>query len=371
MGVPKQLREARDRLADVEAKIAVHDKRRAELEAAAKPAKTALEALRKRSKPAIVFAAQEYRVLDAGLADIGRGWSGEGKGLTGKKLAAAIVAGEVSLSTGSGSSTKAKGLQQRLRVPSKAAILRIRRARAKANRASQAYSRATQLLRDAIRESYVEGGKVEVETLAKVVARRFELLDAISASEPGMMDEYNRQRLVDYDLADAKTHLGHAKAVAAGTAPETGCPCHSCAVDRSNAEREAARVARITALPSAMKPCPTHGRKRMHVERVLEWHGNERIPVPVAWCPVGWHRVDDVAQLAADKAKAEKAAAKAAKKAPRLEWVCPNPECGGERNPYAPIAGIVECDNCGAELDADVVKTVKPEKPEVAPQIAA
>lgn len=355
----KGLKEAKARLAALRATIAAAAVADKAADNAVKPIRAKLEALHKRLERMVVVttAGGGHRLTT--LAEMQLGYLGGTQFSSEKVLRDAIAKGEQKVQLGYGVTMTIRGLSQRVHFPAKEAV-RLYQQRVRAtDRATVALQKAQAAQNAALEAAFESGRKSDPDELAKFVARAYALREA---ARP-VLDHEVQQKASDARrfLADAEQHLAWIKA----TNPDKDvCPCQRCQAERAAAIRRKALVERIANLPSAIRTCDQHGRKRMKLERLegRQWFGDRYIDnPPVAYCPVGPHGFLDNVTVEADKAKAERAAARAAARAPRLNWVCPNPDCG-EISAYLPTNGSVTCEACDVELDANVVKTVKPER---------
>lgn len=240
------------------AKAAVEQKKAAEA-----PARRRLEALLRRyRRPIVLNTSAGYRLV-AGIAALGTGWGTAPK--TAKAAAELFLTGERTIDSGAGGSWKVKGAVQRIRVPDAAHERAVRAAEKRRDRAVLALSRADTLLRDALREAFETGGKLQPEDIASVLGQKLVLRDAVTNAAPGPMDGY-RVEQAERSLGIAQQHLAFVKS----GQRDQPCPCPWCrqrrdqerwAAERAAAEkrREAeakAEAKRIAALPRAEFTCP-------------------------------------------------------------------------------------------------------------------
>ena len=360
----KAVAEAEARLAELETYRANLVASIDEAEADRKPHEAKLAAIRRRraKRKIVAYTANAYQLTTA-AALVVSGWDST-HGLAGKKpreILEAIAGGGVSLTVGSGGVTyKARGLSQRVRTPNAEAIKAFNRADRAYNRAVAAQSRASQARNAAMKAVYETGEKIAFEALVADVAEEVTAKVRLAAHPEAADARFKLNQLTDGQfggLADAKAHLAWVKA----KNPDKGvCPCRGCQKERQDAIRRRDLVARLAELPKRRATCPSHGKRLMASERVRDYFDNKWTDnLPIAWCPIGPHRLIDTPTMEAEAAKAAAVEARKKAHAPKREWTCPNPECG-DVNAFEPTKqGYVECGSCHVEFDTDVVKTRK------------
>lgn len=313
---------------------------------------------------------------------------------TGKKprqIAEAFETGAVKVS-GSQMDRTAKGQVQKLRVIDKEQLRIVRRAEAATRRAEQALSRAKMAEKAAIAAAYEAGRKLTLQELVADVAKRTVAYQAVQAHDPGTRELDQAQRLVDgdwSDLQDAKTHLGHAQAVAKGDAELGACPCRRDARERKEREQQEQEADRVAALPTTMFICPIHEKRHrgpteiiaVHESRIgddtrkwldeiapgwelLKDEGSSRFyteyALDYAYCVKAGKRMLFGSAIAKRAAAAAKAAKKPAVKVKTLAWTCPNPDCGEPNVTELEPDNTLTCESCEVAFDASTLKTWKP-----------
>lgn len=384
----KEVAAAQQRLADARAQEAALERQIAEMGEARERPLARLAGIRKRLSrtKVVLFLAGEVRhgTLDS-LAPESYGVRGfvDKKA---KELREAIASGGLKVNTGGwGASYTAKGLASRVRIPEPAAMKAWDRAIAARARAETALAKARDAEKAAAQAAFDSGEKLGLE---RIVDELFAKATAIVALEkvPDRAGQlrFNLERLRDEDwgeIADAEAHLAWAKA----KNPDKGvCPCRVDQRLRQEAIQLRERLERIAQLPRQLHVCPTHQkRERMGVERKravisgppielpdgagVIHHGDE---VPHAYCLTTGASWIITSQVATER----KAAAAAAAKARRIEFVCPNPDC--LETVVATVAGkgqdaTVECGVCGYDWLVDAVKVTRKNVPADVPVAAS
>lgn len=347
-----------------------------------------------------------------------------------KKLAEELLSGGYKVGMGNGQDYTLRGALRRSVMVDPSQLVRVRAAEKAYKRAEAALGKAAAAVKAAYADAFAVGTKPDPVAIAADLAAV-----ASIGTYPEFTDEekalMRQGQEAQRELAGAQLHLRWLAEtpeqwVAAGDhrhwedgkgqVPDTEkpaeCPCQECRADRIEAEKVAKRDAEIAALPTAMRPCPTHGRHRVSLAttslRINQWTEDfrakivEREPeidslipsaprpyyegdikdVPAFWClrdrKAGprflidvhdWYvrlRKENAAKVKADKAAARrkpqpiKVTPTATGDPGVLDWICPS--CT-ERNAFevetdADGERYVECQWCGFSSDPDVVKTV-------------
>lgn len=318
-----------------------------------------------------------------------------------------------------------RGMLARTRTTSKATIAALAAGQRKIRRAEEALHRAVAEVRTIYEAAFESGAKLDPKAVAMQIGAKAALQTA-----PRLTPSEDATVLIGHDAArrinTAEFHLfwltstpdeWAKKYSQTGGVPSEkpdACPCQPDREARDQAERLATETARLDALPTVLIDCPAegHGRHRMATEvrslrltpdRRADWTAMvpalaELLPPPprdyygsvpevevqVTTCrrgktPVAFIRVKALAErLAKEKALADKAAARAAKKQPKrlarvaavevvagdaVEFTCP---VHGES-----VEGVVEgdadddgrlfvgCDVCEIEFSLTALGTVK------------
>lgn len=363
------LSEAREAVRELEALQSNLAADVAAMAAAHSPHKARYDAFRKkRSKQPIVMLSANEHKRDV-MADLVVG-SYDGNTLVGMKAKAvteAIAAGRAKAGLSGGYNAQgytARGLAQRVRIPTQADL----KAWAKATAAKERAQARVAALRDAEKEAakvaFDNGAKVDVETIAASLAQEVVLRLNAAATMDRTGKAHELARLTDGEfgkLTLARRHLDHL----VKKLPDAGDACVVCRNAAQEATRRANTIAEIKALPRRKFTCPTHGRVIGFFTRQREWVKIEGKAdrwvdnCPLIYCPKDWHRFVLTSQLVEDDAKASKPARKTGK-VRELHFICPNPECEEAVDAtVAPGASYVECPECGAEWSVAAVKTVK------------
>lgn len=388
MSTTKAIREARQRVAAIEAKQRELQRRITELAKQRAPLEARISAIGKRRERVgvIKFLAGNFilgtlATLRADIAYV--------KDLkpTPKPIRDGLESGGIKISAGGyGQSYSLKGLLPRLRLIDRPTLAVYRRKVKARERAEEALRKARAAEAEAFRATYDAGAKPDRELVIKgIVDEAIAQIQLQALPYPATI-EHEIERLTRWDdspLKVAQQHLEHAKS--GSTEP---CPCETCRADAARAEQLMAIKAHRATLPRRMVVCPVHkdaGRKRMPWEVVtrrltedefsrlglaeygMKWsYYDNSFALPVAYCPSG-----DLAvvydELRAAKAKADKAAAKKAAKAAKgriwtnpsvaqegdtVEFTCPvcNTQATSDVYPDEDGELRVGCGDCEAEL---------------------
>lgn len=355
----KAVREARARVAEIEAERAALQSKIDNLAELRAPASAAIDKQRARLAKATILVKTSNTIDVGSLADYGvEARNVEPSAVRGKRLPEALAGGAIKITGGAGgpwASTTAKGLAARVRTPSPANVAAIKAAQRAVARAEATARRRRDELRDAIEASFEDAPKWTTDQLATALVPLAKAQVAYAALPRGSsMDTYTLQRFTEEpygSLTIARQHLAFAESGDAGE-----CPCRSCISDRTRAEQQREQRARIDALPERVRAtCKDHGSRLMRVEIVDDWYESKRGPLVRAWCPIDYMSFvhgERTAKLRAPKPIRAKRPAKG------LDWLCPNPSCG-EAGPFEPEDGEVVCESCEYAWGADTVKTVR------------
>lgn len=367
------LREARARVAQARQALVDHDAKKAREKAETIAAGKKLAVIQKRSPVVVAQVANELVVQP--LANIKPGY---GAPKTPKELIAALTRDKDAVKLefgGMGAAYSVRSVTTRLRVPTLDALRAIERTRRAERRAEEALAKARRAHADARREAFETGSKPVLEAALKTIAAAHVARSAATGRGYGYLND------TDWDRRNVERSVDQAEIHLAAIVDGTECACAECALVRSEAGRWQQWLDRISTLPAVLVDCPRHNRRhRMPVEdsrsRMLDepLTGATGITIPaghyeslpIAYC-VGKTRDTTFVYIRTDEwarreAKRQKEQERAARRRPKLEWICPNPECG-EVNEFIPTeGGYVRCEACDVEYDADVVKTVRPHK---------
>lgn len=392
MGKPKAVRDAEARLAGIDARA---DAKRAELEAIA----AKLGPLTKR-RNAIQHRRQKQVIVLNSAGDVALGTMA---GLTiesymrdsmlGKKpreIVEAIDTGaaKVHSSFTFGASYTAKGLVQRIRIPTPESIKAATVARRKLDRARKAHDEAKAAEKAARLAMYESGEKLTREQIVESLFAEAKASLAYTAAQKELGHPANVKHELERLMADdewsergqAKLHLHHAQVQAAGNEADA-CPCRQCQEERHEAQRQRAEDARIAELPVVTFDCPSCGRRHRgatEVQNIQDRHVNDALRKALDEKAPGWQQLSNndrwypaylldtvycakarhwfpwTTGIVKSIAKVEKAAQRARGTAVR-EWTCPNPECGEVNEVIGKPGDYVRCEACEVEFDADVV----------------
>ena len=329
---------ARAAIRDVEARIAAHKEVKAAEQALAE---TARQKLTRLSAPATVQR-QGFRVeLTDTLKIRPSYYSGDGK-----KLAEALLSGEVKIDYGAGTSRGVKSLATILRLTAKADMRALARL---TKRISALETQRAEL----IAAMHERGTRLSPEQVASHAVKVWTTSKAIPHSAG--WDDWELRRM-ETELTNANTHLEFITGKLASPVSWRGkpvCPCPSCADDRRRQEAAEAEAERLATLPKVkVKACPCGKAHIVPLDRrrsrvTLDGQEVIRDNAPVFRCPVSGTLYVHDGILRRELAFEAKAAERQLRRE-GVDWECPG--CGEnrrtvvERDDYG--EPFVECPTC-------------------------
>lgn len=377
----KTLREAKARVAEVQARLDAYD-----LETDRERAKEAVARKRidRARVPAIYLRSDGETVDLLDMARVKPGYIGRDIDHP-RDLPAAIEAGTIKLETDGSVQRAAKTVAKNLRVMAPADARALARLDARISKARDE--------RDTlIKASHARGTQLTVTEVAKHAATMHALHKALPVTygygRRGGPDDW-RRREIESAMADAVLHQRFVNGDMDAETMEAGCPCRVCQKARNEAAIARTEAARVAALPRvAVADCPAcHKGHRVpldtrDVTMTGEDGAQERLQgAPVFTCPVAKRLILHRPLWAKEQAKRARAEAKAeAERAKALRrdgvwWTCPGCEepqqtlIGSTYFEGNPDYKFLECEACEQSFDLRVIKTSK-RRPAVAKEAA-
>lgn len=390
MAVTKPVREARARLAELMAQRADLERQVVDVEKGRiKPAR-ALAVVRKRRAKTAIVSNTSGSIWFGSLASItpeSYGLSAAakshnaGRGLA-KELASGFESGALKLNGGRyGVSITLRGLQGRVRIPDKAAVIAHKRAVAASDRADKR-AREAQAAEDAALRACFDGATKINVVEAILPDLVLEALADVKLDALPLAHELRHQiERMSWDHGAIEVATQHLKFAESGSTEP--CPCRTCAEDRQTAIRQRDAAAARAELPTAVFDCPSCKRRHRGPTKLMREYLDEAKvaslragPGPTIEVSPGVHEFPAIfcdkqkgwfiftAKWADDVARSAKLAARAR----RVSFTCP--DCG-----EAAVSSItkdddnvewVECDACETAFRASTLRVKTVPKPSTA-----
>ena len=231
------LQEARKRLADYEANVAVALENRRKAEAIMASADKALAALNARATRTDLLIERPGSVYIGSIATIKAAYVGQEAsasiGAAGRKAKSRAIelvkAGEIKVSvSGEGTSLSLNGLTRKCRAVDKAALRRIAVMRRKKDKAEAAARKANAELVAAIRAEYEAGTPIPADAIADYVGERTALAYMREKARHSIPWQYASDARISEDRKKYTEHLAAAK-------EKRECQCADCIGERNRA----------------------------------------------------------------------------------------------------------------------------------------